>query len=542
MESKSGEGSQTFAAYLAKHYIAKKGFIAGTVPEAARLEAASDIVLTRSDGMSFQILCIIDREAHPGKQFPLSRDAVEEIGKQCLKYSGSVSGNRMPVTLQVMEIGGAPITEADRVRLKAFKRKSLFSKVVLFGWIVDTAAASVWSNAPFKGLLAGRKFIERLMQAPRSPEAELQQPAPKALPRTRFPVLTCALLALLAAVFAVEHVYGLGASSGLLAPGIQTLVALGGLNRNLVLGSGEWYRLFSAALLHGDLLHLLLNGLALYLAGAVLESLVGRRWFFALFVIGALGGSLASLALNPPTIVSVGASGAIMGLLAAAFVCSFRYPSGAVRTQMQMNLLQVLIPSLIPIAVSRTGAHVDFAGHLGGALSGALVGLAMLTTWRATNPLPAFLAAATAVSIAGFAAFAFAFFPLAKGYPSYALDMMLIPSDQLPKSNLDAKSRSSDLVARYPRDPRSRLYQATALLDKQDLAGAARELRTGLAEDQMLRTKFAPSLEARMRTMLALVLLDKGELGNAKQAARPVCSTPVTDSLREALMQARLCD
>src|SRR5262245_9574688 len=193
MEAKA----ETFASYLAKQYIAKKGFKAGTVPEAKALESAADIVLTLADGMTFQLVCIVDREANPGKRFALTREAVEEIGKKCLQYSGKVSGNQLPVTISVMEVGPGPFSEADRARLKPFKRRGLFFKVVLFGWLVDTAGRSAWTNAPFGGLMTGRRFIEGLLRAPRESHAELQRPAPALPARTGFPLLTCALLALL---------------------------------------------------------------------------------------------------------------------------------------------------------------------------------------------------------------------------------------------------------------------------------------------------------------------------------------------------------
>lgn len=533
--------SPTFAAYLARNFIARKGYREETVPEAEALAAASDIVLTYSDGMSFRMLCIVDCEAYPDRRFALSPEAVEEIGRACLKYSGKVHGSQVPVLIQVMEVGRSHVSAADQERLQAYRRHSIFSKIMLQGWIVSPGEQAVWTNAPFKGRFGDRGFIERLMAAPRVADAALAPPAPAAMARTRFPVLTLVLLALLAGVFAAEQLFGIGPASGLLAPTIQTLVALGGLNSELVLKSGEWYRIFSAALLHGDLLHLLLNGLALYLAGSVLESLVGRAWFLALFVIGAVGGALMSLALNPASVVSVGASGAIMGLLAAAFVCSWRVPPGAWRTQIQMSMLQVLIPSLIPLAVSRTGGQVDYAGHLGGALAGALVGLAMLRTWRPAHALPRFAPLAAAISLAGVAAFVFAFFPIQSSYGSYALDELLIPKAQLPESSADAMARSADFVVQYPRDPRSHLFHANALLQKDELAGAERALRAGLAEEHILRSKFSPDLELRMRTMLALVLADRGRALEAMSAAQPVCRAQPSGQLRTALDEARLC-
>jgi len=540
METKSSAG-QTFATYLARQYIAQKGFKAGTVPEANALVSAADIVLTLSDGLRFEILCLVDREANPGKRFGLSRDAVEAVAKDCLKYSGAMNRTKLPVTIHVMEVGPQPGAGPDRERLKPFKRRGLFSKAVLVAWLVDTATPSVWCNGAFNGLLLGRRFIERLMREPRASDAELQRPAPALPQKARLPLVTCTLLALLAAVFAAELIYGIGPWSGPLAPAIRTLVALGGLNSSLVLQSGEWYRVLTAAFLHADAFHLLLNGVALYMAGYVLETLVGRAWFLALFVIGALGGSFLSLAINPANMVSVGASGAIMGLLAAAYVCSFRFRAGAERVQIQMGLLQVLVPSLIPIAVSRTGQHIDFAAHLGGALIGLAIGLIVLKTWREASPLPRFSGFAAAVSLAGFAAVALAIVPVRTHYDGYVLELQLMPDDQLPKTAAESKSRSADLVMRYPRDPRSRLYRATVLLEERNAAAAEQELRTGLNEERLLKTKFTPDLESRMRTMLALVLLDKGQAGEAKAVARPICGV-ARDAARETLGRYQLCD
>jgi rhomboid protease GluP len=535
------DDSQTFAAYLAKNYIAKKGFKNGTVPEAADLAAASDIVLTRADGLNFQIVCIVDRERNPGKQFGLSRDAIFKIGQQCLKYAGKVNRAQMPVTLQIMEIGPGAMNQADLQRLKALKRPSAFSKVVIAAWAVDTAKKSVWSNAWLNGRLLGRGFIEGVLRAPRVGDADLKPPPPPAVRREMFPILTCGLLAVLVAVFAAEHVFAIGPSSGLLAPSIRTLVALGALNSILVLHDHEWFRLFSATLLHADLVHLLFNGVALYLAGVVLENLVGRAWFLALFIIGALGGSLMSIAINPATTVSVGASGAIMGLLAAAFVSSFRLPTGAQRTQIQFAMLQVLIPSLIPLATTRTGHHVDFGAHLGGVLSGALVGVILLKSWRIESPSPRFVGVAAAIAIAGVAAYALAVVPIQRAFPDYVLETQLIPRAELPKDNADARAKSAALVAKYPRDPRARLWRALALLGDREIDGAEKELRAGLKEEDILTKKFQPELRLRLQALLAFALKASQRKPEAVEAAKPVCAATSLPDVRKSLFELGLC-
>jgi rhomboid protease GluP len=282
-----------------------------------------------------------------------------------------------------------------------------------------------------------------------------------------------------------------------------------------------------------------MNGIALYLAGVVLERLTGRAWLLALFAVGALCGSLMSLAINPPGIVSVGASGAIMALLAAACVCTYRLPVAAGRLAVQMNLLRVLIPSLIPLAAG--GGHVDFAAHLGGAVSGALMGLALLALWPRDRARPRLSGVAAVLSGLAVAAYLLAFLPVLQHFPAYSA-ARLIPADALPKTDAEARAQSTDLVARYPHDPRARLFRAGALLSARDAAGAERELRAGLAEQEILQTQFKPELELRLKMILALVLSDEGRGAEAKTIAQPVCAPAAPQDMRTRLALAHLCD
>jgi rhomboid protease GluP len=540
----------TTAVYLAKRMCAERGWSPATVPAAEPLTQACDIVLTKGDGMSFQLLCIVDCEADPARRFGLSRDAVTEIGKQFLSYTGTVHGSKMPVGIQVWEVGPAVGSAEDRRRLKQLSRRFPGgTNVAISAWSIDTASGRVASTLPFNGYFAGRRYLERLMTEPRLADHEIERSEPAAVSdRAGVPWVTCALLAILAIGFVAELVFAVRPWTGLLGSDIITLVATGGLMQPLV-EDGEWHRMFTSAFLHADLIHLVLNGLCLLFAGVVLERLLGRAWLVAIFVVGALGGATLSYALNPPTVVSVGASGAIMALLAAAFITAFRLPSGVDKTEIQMRLVQILIPSLIPLATHRMEGRIDFAGHIGGAIVGTLVGVLVLKTWPRTSPLPRFQTVARVVAGAGLVLLVISFALVAKNYGKYvdaalaeSHDKLLIPDDQLPQGEDEMASRANDLVARYPRDPRARLFHALRLARDGDTAGAQSELRRGLDESEILRANFPDrKLETGMRGFLAEMLLSEGKKAEADQVAAPVCRAGPGGAVPETLRELSLC-
>lgn len=250
---------------------------------------------------------------------------------------------------------------------------------VIGSWVVGGEAAGIGireSSGPITGndsLFVPHWFGERKTTAavplpdPVAEKVVAKAPAEPApgFPRNASIIFTPALVALLSTVFLGELAF---------APRLDApaLAALGGLNRDLVLEDGQWFRLISAVFLHGSVIHLLCNAAVLGFAGWNLERIVGSRWLAAVYAAGALAGAFMSMLYNPPNVVSVGASGAIMGLLAALFVLTFRERWGAARLERQVFLLRLLVPALLPVAA---GAHVDVSAHIGGAIGGAVIGL-----------------------------------------------------------------------------------------------------------------------------------------------------------------------
>jgi rhomboid protease GluP len=178
----------------------------------------------------------------------------------------------------------------------------------------------------------------------------------------RAPPATLALVLALGAVFAVEVAAGALDSR-------DAIVAAGALLREAV-RAGEWWRLVSAAFLHGGVDHLVSNAIALFILGMVCEHGFGRGQFLVLYAASALGGSLLSLLTSAGP--SVGASGAIFGLQGAAIVLFRRNRERLLVRDRRIGFV-LLVWAIYSILGGIFDAYVDNGAHVGGFLTGALV-------------------------------------------------------------------------------------------------------------------------------------------------------------------------
>jgi membrane associated rhomboid family serine protease len=136
--------------------------------------------------------------------------------------------------------------------------------------------------------------------------------------------------------------------------------------------AGEYYRLWSVTLLHGDLLHLAFNMYALYLAGSIVERWYGSIRFLAFYVACAAAGSTASFVFGGD-IPSVGASGAIFGLFGILLSAGRLHHPVDRRARALVNQLIFLVIINLIFGFSSGGA-IDNAAHLGGLVAGLWLG------------------------------------------------------------------------------------------------------------------------------------------------------------------------
>jgi rhomboid protease GluP len=358
------------------------------------------------------------------------------------------------------------------------------------------------------------------------------------------PYLSIGLLTLLALIFVFQPTAGLPMGPGM-EMSLHNLIAVGGVSRKLVFEQGEWWRIFTAPLLHGNLAHIIGNAVVMAFAAITLERVVGRSWLAAAFVVSGLGGSAGSLLLNHKDIVSVGASGAIMGLLAMILMCSLHPAMHRHAKRLRWITLRLFIPSLIPFGAA-LGSTTDYNGHLGGAVAGGVLGFFLLATWdeESENPRPSRLL--WIVGGAGLAMAVLAFALIVPRHETYiARGRPLIPDFMLPDKGWAAQPQAAALVEAYPHDPRGRLQLAHAYVELDNYVNAEREIRMALAEREIIQRDMRPDFEAFLRNYLVGVLAAQKRYDEAEREARPLCKLHPTDrELKEMdrrLREAGLC-
>lgn len=184
----------------------------------------------------------------------------------------------------------------------------------------------------------------------------------------RRPWATQAIVGVLVVIFANQYLAGAFDK-------VLGLVAWGA-NTPALVRNGEYFRLLAANFLHGTMLHLMFNVVALYLVGGLLERLLGWVRFTAVYLSSGIAAMVAS-AFFLGGAQSVGASGAVFGILGGLAVVNWRY-----RTEVPLGFRQPLLwwvmimglnaalPVLIPLV---TMARVDVAAHVAGFVFGALL-------------------------------------------------------------------------------------------------------------------------------------------------------------------------
>ncbi len=187
--------------------------------------------------------------------------------------------------------------------------------------------------------------------------------------RNSFSYLTLGIILVNIIAFVLPFIYPF---QGVYQDSYYNFIVLGWQDNYKILTDGEYYRLLTSIFLHGSFTHLFVNMFSLYQLGPIIQRIFNDVRFLLIYFVAGLWGSIFSLIFSP-NMPSVGASGAIFGLLGALIVWALNEKDRDLLTQLGIILLLNLLIGL-------TVPNIGNWAHLGGLLSGAVLAFLMMNT------------------------------------------------------------------------------------------------------------------------------------------------------------------
>ena len=210
------------------------------------------------------------------------------------------------------------------------------------------------------------------------------------------PYVTFTLIGLNVAFFVLELATGgqlNGTGSWIYEKGVLVSTAVDSSGQVVGVAEGEWWRLITAAFLHYGLIHLGMNMLVLWFIGPPLEEYFGHARYLLVYLVAGLAGSAGALIWSPNAL-TVGASGAIWGMMGAALVLEARKIWVFGGQAMGLVVFNLAITFIIP--------GISIGGHIGGLIGGGLCALAF-SSFRRSPALATLSMAVVGVASVGLA-------------------------------------------------------------------------------------------------------------------------------------------
>jgi rhomboid protease GluP len=150
---------------------------------------------------------------------------------------------------------------------------------------------------------------------------------------------------------------------------IENLIKLGAIYPPFIIDQGEYFRLITGMFLHANVFHFLMNMYVLYYLGGHMERLIGPRKYLILYVFSGVASSLVITYFGDVNTVTVGASGAIFGIMGGLFMLTILrknwFHPQTIRSIQNLMALNLLLTFVI--------ANISIYGHLGGLVAGILI-------------------------------------------------------------------------------------------------------------------------------------------------------------------------
>lgn len=308
-----------------------------------------------------QIVRIVSGYIHNNEQFGFDKFKTQRIVKKIKKKTLSLNINVLSIFVNLGDNVKFDEPVSNLFWVKASDEKELEKSSIIKKKFPDLP----------KKLIYNEKGVELFMKITKDINKHNQEDSKKVekVFKPKFPTITYAILAINIIIFVIPLLYGQS----------EAMVAQFCVHGPSI-RYGHYYRLFTGLFLHGSIFHLIFNSYALYVIGSQIESFLGKFKFAVIYLAGGVMGSLFSITFNGNA-ASIGASGAIFGLMGALVYFGYHY---------RVYLGNVIKSQIIPLIVFNlvlgfvmTG--VDNSAHIGGLIGGTLATVALGIKDKSTN-------------------------------------------------------------------------------------------------------------------------------------------------------------
>lgn len=316
----------------------------------------NEIWLEKLSG-DYKIVRLVSNYIHNNEQMELDILRTEQIMQKIKKKTMSFSMNTLSIFVNLGDNVTLTddISNMDLVNIKDIKDLNKYE------FVLDEFP-TITKDTDFK-----EKGFELFMKLTKEIGDKNDKEAKKAedIFTKKNPIITKILMLINIIVYVLSIIYG-----------SDFIISRFGNNTSLI-QSGEYYRLITSAFVHVNIIHLLCNMYALYIIGMQIENFFGKFKYSVVYLISALTGSLLSIMFNTNS-YSIGASGAVFGLLGALLYFGYHY---------RVYLDTVIKSQIIPIILLNLGIGfmipgIDNACHIGGLIGGILSTMAVGVKYR----------------------------------------------------------------------------------------------------------------------------------------------------------------
>lgn len=332
--------------------------------------AKDEIWLEKTDG-DYKIVRIVSNYIHNNEQFDLDIYRTTQILKKIKRKMFSFKMNVLSIFVNLgdnVDIKDKNINNIECADIKSFNDLSKYKNITnAFPNILEI------ENDKAKGLELFLKLTEDINHKNMEESKKVEDVFSKKRPIVTYSLIIINIIMYLIISFVGREFFEFSP---------KILVKYGALvNNNLMVESIDYFRIISSIFLHGGLLHLVFNMYSLYVVGPQLENFFGKVKYLIIYLFSGICGNLLSMLFLPDFNVSVGASGAIFGLLGALVYFGYHYRvylGGVIKSQ--------IIPLIVlNLFIGYISSGINNVAHIGGLIGGILISIALGVKYKSNK-------------------------------------------------------------------------------------------------------------------------------------------------------------